>query len=58
MKRTDLGVVVERFRDEAGACPRRSLACSKSGSSEGVLGWAMEVEVVGKPRNWDVRSSY
>ena len=68
-KRTDLevgGVVGVRFRkeDDEGLEGREGwlFAAEKSGAREGLLGWDINVEgaddVVGKPRNWEVRSSY
>ena len=51
-----------RFRkdDEEGFRGRRSLAWAKSAARAGSLGCEIEEKVawVGKPRNWDVRSSY
>ena len=50
----------ERFRkeDDDGFRGRIFFAAAKSGERAGSLGWETEgLEVVGKPRNWDVRSS-
>lgn len=64
VKRTDfdgLGEVpLERLKDEVdGMRGRRSLARAKSGESAESLGWFVEeADLVGKPRNWEVRSSY
>lgn len=64
MKRTDLdgfGESPGRFRKEEdeGFRGRRSLAWAKSAARAGSLGCDIdEVEWLGKPRNWDVRSSY
>ena len=33
------------------------VACAKSSAKEGSLGWVV-VDVLGNPRNWEVRSSY
>lgn len=65
MNRTDLDAFGEspplRFRneDEDGFRGRRSLAWAKSAARAGSLGRDVEEgDCVGKPRNWDVRSSY
>lgn len=50
----------ERLRkeDEDGFRGRIFFAAAKSGERAGLLGWETDgLEVVGKPRNWDVRSS-
>ena len=50
----------ERLRkdDEEGFRGRILFAATKSGERAGSLGWDTEgLVVVGKPRNWDVRSS-
>jgi hypothetical protein len=63
VKRTDLevfGDCAERLRtEEEGVRGLVDLAWAKSGSSEGLLGLVMidEAVVVGKPRNWEVKSS-
>lgn len=52
--------VGERFRkdDDEGFRGRIFLAAAKSGERAGSLGWEMDgLEVVEKPRNWEVRSS-
>ena len=64
VKRTDLeglgDVPVDRLKEEEeGMRGRRSLARAKSGVRVGLFGWAVEeFDSEGKPRNWDVRSSY
>ena len=52
--------VAERLRkeDEEGFRGRIIFAAAKSDERAGSLGWETDgLEVVGKPRNWDVRSS-
>ena len=47
-----------RKEDDDGFRGRIFFAAAKSGERPGSLGWESEgLEVVGKPRNWDVRSS-
>ncbi len=66
MKRTDLDgfgeSAAERLRneDEEGTRGRESLAWAKSADKARVLGCNLdgEEDLVEKPRNWDVRSSY
>lgn len=65
MKRTDLEgfgeLPPERLKDdEEGMRGRRSLARAKAGERVGSFGcWAVEeADLEGKPRNWEVRSSY
>lgn len=65
MKRTDLDGFGEsapgRFsnEDEEGFRGRRSSAWAKSAARAGSFGCDIEdVDWLGKPRNWDVRSSY
>ena len=66
VKRTDFegfgeSLVVERFMNEEdeGMRGRVSFAWAKSEERAGSLGWLTDdVDFVGNPRNWDVRSSY
>ena len=45
--------------EEEGRRGRGSLAWAKEEEREGSFGWvSVEVDVVEKPWNWDVRSSY